>query len=318
MAQSDIQALVRLRDLRRFDNFELLAKQVVEGTMIGLHKSPFHGFSVEFAEHRLYNQGDSLRNIDWKVFARTDKLFVKRFEEETNLRCRFCIDASSSMFFPEMNPKGTDQVAVNKFNFSVVSAAALMYLLRKQRDAVGLSIFSDRVESHSRARSTYSHQVRLMRQLESSLLDPKLNQSTDAAACLHEIAENVHKRSLVVIFSDMFDRAGDDLTELFAALQHLKHNRHEVVIFHVADYAKELEFDYANRPYQFVDMETGEEVKLTSNKIKTEYKQRMAAYKNEIYLKCAQFQIDFVEADINRDFTQILIPYLNKRARMSR
>jgi len=305
--------LLTLRELYQFDNLELLARQVVEGFIIGLHKSPFHGFSVEFAEHRLYNSGDTIRNIDWKVFARTDRLYVKKYEEETNLRCQMIVDASSSMFYP-YEEKGKRPV-VNKVRFASVAAAALMYMLRKQRDAVGLSIFSDEVEVHTRTRSTSVHHKLLYSYLENLINENREHKKTAAAQCLHQIAENVHKRSLVVLFSDMMDNV-EAADELFSALQHLKYNKHEVLLFHVVDQKHELEFEFENRPYIFEDLETGEKVKLQSNQVKDYYTEKMATYKKQLELKCGQFEIDFIEADVNKDFSQVLLPYLVKRSRL--
>lgn len=300
--------------MHQFDNLELLAKQVVEGFIIGLHKSPFHGFSVEFAEHRLYNSGEAVRNIDWKVYARTDKLFVKRFEEETNLRCRIILDASSSMYFPDdAGQKG--KPTVNKMRFSIASAAALMYILRKQRDAVGLTIFSNEVEWHSRAKSTTIHQNLLFSQLHQLMQQQQRNKITAAARCLHQIADNIHQRSLVVIFSDMFENA-ENTDEIFSALQHLKYNKHEVILFHVTDKKRELEFEFENRPYEFVDMETGEKVKLQPNQVKDFYRTHLDAFMKQLTLRCHQFHIDLVEADINKDFSQVLLPYFVKRSKM--
>jgi len=308
------QQIITPQELHQFDNLEILAKQVVEGFIIGLHKSPFHGFSVEFAEHRLYNPGDSIKNIDWKVYGRTDKMFIKRFEEETNLRCRLVIDASSSMYFPEDAGEG-DNPKVNKLRFSALGAAALMYVLKKQRDAVGLSIFSDEIEFHSKSKSTTVHQRLLTAQLQNLLDNPKRNKATAAAKCLHQIAENIHKRSLVIIFSDMFENA-ENSEEIFSALQHLKYSKHEVILFHVVDKKKELDFEFENRPYVFIDIETGEEVKLQPNQVKDHYQAQMRKFLTDLKLKCGQFSIDFVEADINQDFRQILLPYLVKRSKM--
>ncbi|HQS52686.1 MAG: DUF58 domain-containing protein, partial [Sphingobacteriales bacterium 39-40-5] len=210
--------LTNYKDLQDFGNLELLSRQVVEGFITGLHKSPFHGFSVEFAEHRLYNTGDSVKNVDWKLFGRTDKLFVKRFEEETNLRCQIVLDVSSSMYYPEKD--------FNKLLFSVYSAASLMYLFKKQRDAFGLSLFSDKLELSTAAKSTAVHQKYLFSELE-SLMNRKCRDSrTDVASALHQIAELIHKRSLVIIFSDMLvGESEEGLSEIFSALQHLKHNK---------------------------------------------------------------------------------------------
>ncbi len=308
------QEIISPQELHQFDNLELLAKQVVEGFIIGLHKSPFHGFSVEFAEHRLYNQGDSIKNIDWKVYGRTDKMFIKRFEEETNLRCRIVLDASSSMYFPEDAGEGRAP-KVNKLRFSALGASALMYMLKKQRDAVGLSIFSNEIDFHTKAKSTTVHHRLLTAQLQNLLDNPKRNKSTAAAKCLHQIADNIHKRSLVIIFSDMFENA-ENSEEIFSALQHLKYSKHEVILFHVVDKKQELDFEFENRPYVFIDIETGEEVKIQPNQVKDFYQAQMQKFLTELKLKCGQFRIDFVEADINQDFRQILLPYFVKRSKM--
>jgi len=267
-----------LQQLNEFSSLELLAKQVVEGFIIGLHKSPFHGFSVEFAEHRLYNQGEPTKNIDWKVYGRTDKMFVKRYEEETNLRCQIVIDASSSMLFPK-----DDKTKPSKLKFSVVAAASIINLLKRQRDAYGLSIFTDKVNVNSNARATMQHQQMLFSQLEDLLKTQPLNVKTNAAKCLHEIAETVHKRSMILIFSDMFD--GENTEDLFAALQHLKYNKHEVILFHVTDKQQELDFTFENRPYEFVDMESGEKLKLQPNDVKEFYTKQMDKFYSELKLK---------------------------------
>ena len=300
-------------DVRNIGNLELFARQVVEGFIIGLHKSPFHGFSVEFAEHRLYNPGESTKNIDWKVYARTDKMFTKQYEEETNLRCQIVIDTSSSMFFPEA--KKHSETHMNKLRFSALSAAALMNLLMKQRDAFGLSTFDDQIGHHTRCKSSTSHYRLLLSYIDQILATPHRNKTTDATEALHQIAESIHRRSLVVIFSDMLDdRAGAE--KLFEALQHLKYNKHEVILFHVVDKEKEMDFNFENRPYIFIDMESGEKVRLQSNQVKEHYVKQMRAFKDELKMKCLQYKIDFVEADINKDFKQVLLPYLVKRGKM--
>lgn len=300
-------------EVKDFGNLELLARQVVEGFIIGLHKSPFHGFSVEFAEHRLYNQGEPTRNIDWKVYARTDKLFVKRFEEETNLRCQIVIDASSSMYFPETDPRKGEYV--NKIRFSALAAAALMNLLQKQRDAYGLSIFDEDVKIHTRTKTNTSHYRLMLTYLDQLINNPERNRTTSAAQALHQIADSIHKRSMVIIFSDMFEQ-NEDAEHLFSALQHLKHNKHEVVLFHVVDKSKELDFEFENRPYLFVDMETGERLRLQPNQVKDHYLSQMKKFVEELKFKCLQYQIDFVEADINKGFRPILQSYLVKRSKM--
>ncbi|MEO6883390.1 MAG: DUF58 domain-containing protein [Bacteroidia bacterium] len=302
--------------VQHFSHLELIAKQVVEGFMTGLHKSPFHGFSVEFAEHRLYNKGESTKHIDWKLFGKTDKLFVKRYEEETNLRCQILIDNSTSMLYP-LPEKGKKDF-FNKLKFSVYCAAALTYLLRKQRDAVGLSVFSETMEQHTAAKSSPVHYKILFQELEKLIFEEaKIPQrkNTFAASAIHQIAESIHKRSLVIIFSDMMD-SKDQNENVFQALQHLKHNKHEVVLFHVVDKSTEIDFEFENRPYSFIDVETGENIKVHPNKVKENYVKTLAAYKKELMLRCGQYHIDFVEADISKGFEQVLLPYLLKRTRM--
>lgn len=303
---------IDLHQIQQYSKLELLAKQVVEGFITGLHKSPFHGFSVEFAEHRLYNNGESTRHVDWKLYGRTDKLFLKRYEEETNLRCQLVIDASSSMYFPEID-YNSDQF--NKLKFSIYASAALMNLLKRQRDAVGLSIFSDKLDVHTPSKSSTVHHKYLYHELEKLINQPNVNRSTFAIKTLHTIADSVHKRSLVIVFSDMMENTGSH-DELFSALQHLKHNKHEVILFHTIDKDKEVDFNFENRPYQFIDLESGEEIKLHPNEVKENYVEQISKQTNELKLKCLQYGIEFVEVDINQGFHQILLAYLIKRKKM--
>lgn len=298
------------QQIRQLANLELLARQVVEGFITGLHQSPFHGFSVEFAEHRLYNNGESVKNIDWKLLARTDKLFVKQFEEETNLRCFLLLDTSSSMNFPE-----TD---TNKLQFSVYAIASLMYLFKKQRDAFGLCMFSDKIDWISAAKSTTTHLFYLYAELEKMYASPKANTQTNITNVLHHIAQEIHQRSLVIIFSDMLENNLDDEKQqaLFAAIQHLKFNKHEVVIFNVIDKQKELEFNFDNRPHHFVDIESGDELKVNPARIRDAYKASLKEYRHQLELKCAQYHIDLVDADIHEGYHQILNTYLVKRNKM--
>lgn len=303
------------KEIAKIENLDLLAKQVVEGFLIGLHKSPFHGFSVEFAEHRLYNPGESTRHIDWKVFARTDRLYVKKFEEETNLRCMIVLDASSSMYFPEKEESAS---TLRKIDFAALAAASIMQLLRKQRDAFGLTVFTGQTEAMSEVKSSSVHHKVLLGQLEQLLERKERNRKTAAAQALHEIADKIHRRSLVVIFSDMLENVDTAETEaIFSALQHLKHNKHEVILFHVTDKSKEMDFEFVNRPYKFVDLETGDEVKVQPNQVKEFYVEQMQKFFQRLKLRCAQFKIDLVEADINEGFTQVLLPYLMKREKFN-
>lgn len=299
--------MLDLAKIREYGNVEFLAKQLVEGFITGLHKSPFHGFSVEFAEHRLYNTGESTRYIDWKVFGKTDRLYVKRYEEETNLRCHILIDTSSSMYYPEKTN--------GKITFSTMAAGALAYMLQKQRDAVSLLTFSDEIEIQTPVKSTPSHIHKIFMDLESLLQKPKPQKRTSVVETLHEIAEKIHKRSLVVIFSDMFD----DITNtepLFTAMQHLRHNLHEVLLFHVTDKNTEEEFNFEERPYEFIDLETGEKVKVQPSQVKSHYQAAIKEFYHDLRLKCGQYKIDFVEADISQGFDQILSAFLVKRGKM--
>ncbi len=298
-------------DVKQIENIELLAKQVVEGFIIGLHKSPFHGFSVEFAEHRIYNPGEATKDIDWKVFARSDKMFSKKFEEETNLRCQIIIDTSSSMYFPDIE----GNKGLNKLQFSALAAASLMNLLRKQRDSYGLSIFDEDVKIHTKCRSATSHYRLLLTYLDELIRAKKHGKKTSAAKALHQLAENIHRRSLVVIFSDMFD-SDDDIDDLFSALQHLKYAKHEVILFHVVDKKYEVDFEYENRPYLFVDMESGEEIKLQHNQVKEFYTEKVTAFNKELRMKCLQYKIEFIETDINEGFVPVLQNFLVKRNKM--
>ena len=296
--------------LTQFGNLELLAKQVVEGFITGLHKSPFHGFSVEFAEHRIYNKGESTRHIDWKLFARSGKLFTKKYEEETNLRCQIVIDTSSSMFFPKDG-------ATTKFDYSVYAAASLIELLKKQRDAVGLSIFSNKLELHTAAKSSIAHHRFLYSELERRMLNysPDTAKTTNTIESLHAIAELTHKRSLIVLFSDLLDDPSH-MDEFFQAIQHMKHNKHEVVLFHVMDKKMELDFELDNRPYNLVDMETGESIKLQPAEFKEQYKTKIQAYFNELQMRCINYKIDFHPIDINEDLNSVLVSYMLKRSKL--
>ncbi|CAN5264234.1 DUF58 domain-containing protein [soil metagenome] len=298
----------KFNDIRKTGGLELLAKQLVEGFITGLHKSPYHGFSVEFAEHRLYNEGQSTRHIDWKVFARTDRLYTKQYEEETNLRCLIAIDCSSSMFYP------ADTLA--KLRFSINAASALAYLLHKQRDAVGLCLFSDKVDELTPIKSTASHLDKMFSLLERTIESgSKQQKTTNVSEVLHTIAEKIHKRSLVIIFSDMFD-GNEDPEDVFKSLQHLKHNRHEVLLFHVSDHETELDFNFEERPYEFVDLESGEKLKLNPGEIKASYTSSLEEFHKNLKLKCNQLKIDFISANTQTDYFAVLQAYLIKRSKM--
>lgn len=293
-----------------FGNLEWLAKQVVEGFITGLHKSPFHGFSVEFAEHRLYNPGESTRHIDWKLYGRSEKLFTKKYEEETNLRCQLVIDTSSSMEY-------RGKRSLSKLEFSILAAASLSELMKKQRDAVGLSIFSEKLELHTPAKSSAAHHRFLLHEMEQRLhaYQPEAKKRTATIQALHDIAELCHKRSLVIIFTDLLEDP-ESTDKLFQAIQHMRHNKHEVVLFHVIDQETEVDFDLENRPVNLVDMETGEHMKLLPAEVRSHYHEAIQAYFKDIQLKCAQYGIDFATADIRNNLKEVLTAYLLKRQQL--
>ena len=293
-------------------NLELLARQVVEGFITGIHKSPFHGFSVEFSEHKLYNKGESTRHIDWKLFAKTEKLYTKKYEEETNLRCHIIIDNSASMYYPIVKEQRLDQL--NKIGFSAVAAASLMEVLKRQRDAVGLSIYADSYQYYAPEKGSNRHRKMLLQQLE-NLLTTTSNATTETYAYLHEIAKKIHRRSLLFLFTDMF-QSNTHQEELFEALRHLKYNKHEVVLFHTFDSKTEFKFDFDNSPKKFVDIETGEEVNLFAENIQENYTKLVDSYFKELKNKCLQYKISYVPVDIQEGFHQVLVRYFLSRQKM--
>jgi len=293
-----------------FSNLELLANQVVEGFISGIHRSPFHGFSAEFAEHKIYNNGESTKHIDWKLFAKTDKLYTKRYEEETNLRCHMILDNSASMYYPQIDNLSID--SLNKIGFSVLAIAALMNVLKRQRDAVGLSIYSDEYNYYAPEKGSERHFQMLLAQLNEVSLTKNPTKETKTYTYLHQIAENIKRRSLIFLFTDMFQTEKND-EELFEALRHLKYNKHDVVLFHPIDKQRELLFNFENTPKRFVDVETGEHLDLYADNIKEAYNERITTYLNDIKMKCAQYKIKYVEIDIQRDFSTVLNTFLVER-----
>jgi uncharacterized protein (DUF58 family) len=299
-----------LQEVETYGNLELLAKQTVEGFITGMHKSPFHGFSVEFAEHRQYNPGENTRNIDWKLFARSEKLFVKKFEEETNLRCRILLDISSSMYYPETKN--------SKLRFSVLAAASICNLLKKQRDAFAITTFDNALRFQGEMRSNPSHLGQTMRVLQpywDNVLKPENAGGTSVGTTLQYIAQTTHRRSLIVIFSDMFDNNADD-TSIWQALQQLRFNKHEVILFHIRHAPEEINFDFPNRPTRFVDLESGEKLLLNPGEIREYYTAQIEIFDKEIHTRCMQYKIDFYPIDVSKDFHQVLLPFYVKRMRM--
>lgn len=294
--------------IRSYENIELLARQLVEGFITGLHKSPYHGFSVEFAEHRLYNTGESTRFIDWRVYSRTDKLYVKKFEEETNLRCQILLDNSSSMYFPVEN--------LAKITFSITAAAALTVMLNRQRDAVGLTLFSDHVELETQSRANRRHQHEMLLHLQRLLKQGESQRKTNIAEVLHHTAEKAKSRSLIIIFSD-FLAEFNNLEEVFKALSHLRYKQHEIIIFDVFDKEKELDLDYSRGFYNFTDLESGTKVKLNPMELKKAYTERIGELKSSLKESCARNKIEYFDCNVNLDMYKILNAFLIKRSKMT-
>lgn len=288
-------------------SIDFLAKKLVEGFITGLHKSPYHGFSVEFAEHRIYNVGESMRYIDWKVYAKTDKLFTKTFEEETNLRCHILIDVSNSMWYPEKD--------ISKLYFSVYAAAALTWLLYKQRDAISITTFSNTIRAQTDVKSTSNHVQKLFGLLNNTLKSKPDTDSTNLAEVIHEISNTIHKRSLVVLFSDMINTS-DNEKEFTEALMHLKHNKHEIIIFHTKDKKTEVDFDFKEVPHLFIDLESGDSVKLRPSEIRVQYKAFAQLRAEKLKILCGELKIDLVEIDTTEDIDQVLNTFLIKRSKM--
>ena len=310
-------------DLERYKSLDFYARQTVEGFIAGLHRSPFHGFSVEFAEHRQYSQGESTRNIDWKLYGRTDKLFVKRYEEETNLRCQLVVDHSSSMLLPTEGQG--DLRHPNKLTFACYAAAVLTELLVRQHDAFGLSLLSEGIDLQTDCRSSRAFQQYVLQILESELrckpsLREKdttktgLNRGTQITEALHLTAERLHRRSMVVIFTDALVKPSDR-DPLMDALRHLRHCKHEVLLFHTLHLGQEVEFDFDNRPTEFIDLESGKRLKVQPAEVMEKYREQMRRQTAELKKHTIQYRIDYQLVDVGLGMDQVLVPYLLKRSR---
>ena len=301
--------------ISRYKSLDFFARQVVEGFITGRHKSPFHGFSVEFSDYRQYNTGESTKNIDWHLYGRTDRLYVKQFEEETNLRCQLLIDQSGSMLFP--TERHGDIERPNKLTFAVYAAAVLIEILHRQRDAFGLSLFSGQIDQQTPCRSNSVHQQYLLGLLDGLLqpVDKESHRETSLAETIHLTAEQLHKRSLVVLFTDALVRP-DEQEPLFDALRHLRHNKHEVIIFHTYDFAHEVNLDYDSRPHLFIDLESGRQLKVQPEEVADNYRRQMTDLFATLRQRAMQYRIDYVPVDIAQGFHQILLPFLLKRSKI--
>lgn len=301
-------SLLSPAELAQIESFELRARAVVEGFITGLHKSPYHGFSVEFAEHRAYNPGDPLRHVDWKVYGRSDRLVVKRYEEETNLRHYVALDTSASMQY-------AGHAGVSKLEYGATLAGALHVLMARQRDATGLVAFDRDVHTIVPPKSTRSHVRSLLARLSQMATAPDGQTQTNAAAALQDIAERIPRRALVVVISDLFESASgaDDTVR---ALRHLRHRDHEVVVFHVLDAATEQRFDFDDRPVRIRDLETGEERTLQPAQVREGYREASEAFVASVRRACRESGVDYELLDTARPYADALRAYLDKRRRL--
>jgi len=282
----------------RLANMDLRARLVVEGFIAGLHKSPYHGFSVEFAEHRPYMPGDEPRYVDWKVYGRTDRFYVKEFEEETNLKSYLLLDASGSM--------GYASRGITKLEYACYLAAALTYLMLNQRDAVGLAIFDEQIRRYLPPRSVMSYLHVILQELERLHSGAK----THVGSTLHQLAERIKRRGLIILLSDLFDKP----EEVLSGLKHFRHRKHEVIVFHILD-PLELSFEF-HRDAVFKDLETGEEITTQPWHIRRDYQQRVQNFVETYKRVCREHRIDYVQLDTSKDYDVALFEYLTKRKRI--
>lgn len=279
-------------------NMDLRARLVVEGFITGLHRSPYHGFSVEFAEHRQYMPGDEIKHVDWKVYAKTDRFYVKQFEEETNLKSYLLLDCSASM--------GYKSGVVSKFEYASYLSAALAHLMIKQRDAVGLLTFDEKIKQYLPPRSIKSYLFQILRQLETS--KPELK--TNISQTLHEMAERIKRRGLIILFSDLFD----DPERVLSGLKHFRHRNHEVIVFHILD-PMELSFDF-KKDSIFIDVETDEKINTQPWHIRQAYQEKLKNFIHYYKKICLENKIDYVLLNTAQEFDKALFEYLVKRKKM--
>lgn len=298
--------------LNRLTPLEIKARQIVEGFISGLHKSPFFGFSVEFAEHRPYHPGDDLKHMDWKVYGKTERFFVKQYEEETNLRCYMLLDVSSSMQFRYF-------ADWSKLRYAVHLGAAMAYMLHRQRDGCGLAAFDRGMGELLPAKSSYPHLLRLFKNLDEILdkydTDTSDQRQTASADAIHQLAERIKKRSLVVILTDLFENVQKH-NELVSALKHLRHNKHEVVLFHLLEKQSERDLDFPDGRFVFRDMETGSNMDVIPGQIRRDYQKRMEQYTRDFRITCSEANISYEEVNTQDPFDYALLAFLTKRRRL--
>ena len=282
----------------RLSHLDVRARLVVEGFIAGMHRSPFHGFSVEFAEHRPYMPGDPLKNLDWKVLAKSDRYLVKQYTEETNLRAHLLLDLSGSMGFR------SERASLSKLEYARSLAAALAYLMLGQQDAVGVMLFGDHPQSYVPPRSVRSHLDVVLK----TLAQGTAGGPTKLGPALHELAERIKSRGLIVLFSDLHDTPA----EVLSGLQHFRHRNHEVIVFHILD-PDEIEFPYTDAS-TFVDMETGAQLTTEPWEIAPRYREQLEAWRSKYSRSCREQRIDYVPLDTRTPFDRALLAYLEKRA----
>ncbi len=280
------------------NSMAMRARLVVEGYIIGQHQSPYHGFSVEFAEHRAYGSGDEIRHIDWKLFGKTDRLYIKRYEEETNMRTQIILDTSRSMLYKSGK--------VSKLTYANSLAASLSYLMINQQDAVGITQFSKKIDNTIPPKSKPSHLGIILAQLD----DERTGMDTKVGLVLHELAERIKKRGLVILISDLLD----DQNNIMNGLKHFRHQKQEVIVFHILD-RKELEFDFNTRT-NFIDMESGEEIVTEPWHIQSDYKKLIANLQSNYKKECREHLIDYVPIFTNQSLDISITEYLNKRKKL--
>jgi len=285
--------------ISKLSSLEIKAKKVVEGFMVGLHKSPYHGFSVEFSQHRPYMQGDSIKNVDWKLFGKTEKFYIKQFEEETNLLSYVLLDVSKSMDF-----KYTADVT--KFEYANTLAASLIYLLNKQRDAAGLVLYSDTIETYlePKANKTY------LKVLFNALVNQKLSGKTNTGKCLNNVAEKIKKRGMIIIISDFFD----NLESVITALKHFHYKNNDVIVFHLLDRI-ESTFGFG-RDAIFIDKETGEELTTQSSQIQKSYINLFDNFTNTLKSECLKYGMDYNLVFTDMTYDKALQSFFIKRSKL--
>ena len=292
----DPQTLAKLQSL------SLRAQHVVEGYVAGSHRSPSHGFSIEFAEHREYSPGDDLRYVDWKVFGRTDKFYLKQFEDETNLICHLVLDVSESMRY-----QGPDS-PWSKLDHAATAAASLAWLVLQQQDAVGLSTFDEEIRAFIRPGSSPTHLQQLLQTME--VADARKKTSTGRV--LHELADRIGRRGIVILFSDLFD----NLDELMLGLKHLRHRRHDVIVVHTLD-AAEIDFPF-RRPTLFRGLEALPELLTDPRSLRQAYLKHFEKFLHDVEQRCRQMQADYVRVRNDMPLDATLSSFLaNRMARIS-